>query len=167
VRRRAVRRLACGLALAAVALVAGCGRAPGPAAAPWAAAVADAHHEADARLDAGDPAGARARLQALADAEAPHAPGDDPRRLALQDTYFRLSQLALAAHDARQALADADAGLGYGEAPHLFVANLLVARGAAREAEGDPRGAAADYHRALTMNEALLAAALAHPEAGQ
>jgi hypothetical protein len=42
-----------------------------------------------------------------------------------------------------------------------------VARGAAREAAGDPRGAAADYHRALTMNETLLAAALAHPEAGQ
>ena len=63
----------------------------------------------------------------------------------------------------RQAIAYADAGLGYGDAPHLFVANLLVVR-AAREAFGDPRGAAADYHRALTMNEALRAVTLERPE---
>ena len=83
------------------------------------------------------------------------------RRLALQDTYFRLARLALGDHDARQALAYADAGLAYGTAPHLFVANLLVARGAAHEAAGDPRAAAADYQRALAINEALLAQAVA------
>ena len=42
-------------------------------------------------------------------------------------------------------------------APHLFVANLLVARAAAEEALRQPRNAANDYHRALLMNEALLA----------
>lgn len=125
----------------------------------WTAMTARAHREADRRLDAGDTAGARARLLALVDAQKAHA-GDSPeRRLALQDSYFRLARLALGDHDPRQALRFADAGLTYGTAPHLFVANLLVARGAALEATGDGRAAAADYQRALAINEALLAEA--------
>ena len=67
-----------------------------------------------------------------------------------------MSHLALDAHDPAQALADAERGLGYGTAPNLFMANLLVARGAAHEALNDPRAAADDYHRALMMNDALL-----------
>jgi len=145
-------------ALAAGAPLAGCSRAPRSE--RWATQVARAHREADRRLDAGDARGARARLLALVDAEGGRAASDSARRLALQDTYFRLAQLALVEHEPRQALSYADAGLAYGTAPHLFVANLLVARAAAQEAAGDPNAAAADYHRALTMNEALLAEAL-------
>jgi hypothetical protein len=136
----------------------GCSRSPRPD--HWGAATVRAHREADRRLDAGDSAGARARLLALADVQKAHA-GDSPeRRLALQDTYFRLARLALGDHDPRQALAFADAGLTFGTAPHLFVANLMVARGAAHEAAGDPRAATADYQRALAINEALLAQAV-------
>ena len=147
-------------AMAGVSTLVGCSQPP---AAGWAIEVAQAHRDADARLDAGDPAGARARLLALVAAQAAVVTTEPPHRLALQDTYFRLSQLALAAHDPGRALADADAGLALGDAPHLFVANLLVARAAAREATGIPRAAAADYHRALIMNETLLAEALGRP----
>jgi hypothetical protein len=122
----------------------------------WTTMAARAHREADRRLDAGDTAGARARLLALVDAQKAHAGDSAERRLALQDTYFRLARLALDDHEPRQAVAYADAGLAYGTAPHLFVANLLVARGAALETSGDPRAAAADYHRALLINETLL-----------
>ena len=129
----------------------------------WAAEVAEKHREADRRLDAGDGAGARATLQSLIDAAVPRGITAEARRLPLQDTYFRLARLALAERDARGALAYADAGLAFGSAPHLFVANLFVVRGAAREALGDPRAAAEDYHRALTMNETLLREALPSP----
>jgi len=132
----------------------GCSRQP--PAERWTAMTARAHREADRRLDAGDAAGARARLLALVDAQKAHAGENAERRLALQDTYFRLARLAIGAHEPRQAIAYADAGLAYGTAPHLFVANLLVARGAALEAAGDARAAAADYQRALVINETLL-----------
>jgi hypothetical protein len=152
------------LVVALAALAAACSRAP--RAERWRTEVAQAHREVDARLDAGDPAGARAMLLALVAAQTAIVTTEPAHRLALQDAYFRLSQLALAAHEPRQALADADAGLALGDAPHLFVANLLVARAAAREAAGDPRAAAADYHRALTINETLLAEALGRPRPG-
>ena len=132
----------------------GCSRQP--PAERWTTMTARAHREADRRLDAGDASGARARLLALVDAQKAHAGESAERRLALQDTYFRLARLAIGAHEPRQAIAYADAGLAYGTAPHLFVANLLVARGAALEAAGDARAAAADYQRALAINETLL-----------
>ena len=161
-RRGRWRRLAAG-ALLAAAIAAGCSRAGEPDRGDrWAAEVADRHREADRRLDDGDAAGARAALLALVAAGAPAAASDasGARRLALQDTYFRLARLALGDRDGRQALAYADAGLALGSAPHLFVANLLVARGAAHEALGDGRAAATDYHRAQVMNETLLQEAL-------
>jgi hypothetical protein len=142
----------------AVAGAGACSRAP--ATEPWAAAAAEKHREADRLLDQGDPAGARAALESLVAAEAPHAGDSQERRLAVQDAYFRLARLALAGHDARQALAYSDAGLALGTRSDLFVANLLVARGAAHEALGDGRAAAADYDRALTINEDLLREAL-------
>jgi hypothetical protein len=147
------RAIVTAVILGALAL-GGCSRQP--PAERWTAMTARAHREADRRLDAGDAAGARARLLALVDAQKAHAAESAERRLALQDTYFRLARLAIGAHEPRQAIAYADAGLAYGTAPHLFVANLLVARGAALEAAGDARAAAADYQRALVINEALL-----------
>jgi hypothetical protein len=151
------------VALLAAAVAAGCSRASEPDPGDrWAAEVIDRHREADRRLDEGDAAGARAALLALVAEGAPAAASDasGDRRLALQDTYFRLARLSLGDRDGRQALAYVDAGLALGSAPHLFVANLLVARGAANEALGDGRAAAADYHRAQMMNEALLQEAL-------
>ena len=119
----------------------------------WGMFVAGQHRQADQRLDAGDAAAARRVLMAVLQAGRPV----DDQRLALQDTYFRLARLALDEHQPREALEFADRGLALGMAPHLFVANLLVARAAAEEALRQPRNAANDYHRALLMNEALLA----------
>jgi hypothetical protein len=147
------RAIVTAVILGALAL-GGCSRQP--PAERWTAMTARAHREADRRLDAGDAGGARARLLALVDAQKAHAGESAERRLALQDTYFRLARLAIGAHEPRQAIVYADAGLAYGTAPHLFVANLLVARGAALEAAGDPRAAAADYQRALVINDTLL-----------
>jgi tetratricopeptide (TPR) repeat protein len=126
----------------------------------WAVDVAAKHREADRLLDAGDAGAGRRALMSLVADYAGGGLATAPRRLALQDAYFRLARLALAANDPRQALADAESGLELGTTPHLFVANLLVARGAAREALADARGAAEDYHEALKMNEALLDQAL-------
>jgi hypothetical protein len=148
-------------ALAAIVALSGAGCARAPRGDAWAAAAGAAHRQADRLLDSGDIAGARALLRSIVEAGAAGKHPGAARRLALQDTYFRLARLALAARDAGEAHADADAGLAYGTTPHVFVANLLVARGAAREAEGDARGAAEDYHRALLMNETLLDGALA------
>jgi hypothetical protein len=144
------------LALAATA----CSRAPQSAPEPWAAEAAEKHRQADRLLDQGDEAGARAALLSIVAADEPRAGASAERRLAVQDAYFRLARLALAGHDARQALAYSDAGLALGTRTDLFVANLLVARGAAHEALGDARAAADDYGRALAINEDLLREAL-------
>ena len=148
------RRLQIVAALAGMALTcaAGCSRRA-PANDDWGMFVAGQHSQADQRLDAGDAAAARRALMAVLQAGRPV----DDQRLALQDTYFRLARLALDEHQPREALEFADRGLALGMAPHLFVANLLVARAAAEEALRQPRNAANDYHRALLMNEALLA----------
>jgi hypothetical protein len=133
---------------------AACSRAPQRD--PWAAEAAVEHQRADVLIEAGDTAGARLALRTVVESGAAAGAATEGERFAMQDTYFRLARLAMDAREPKEALADAQAGLAYGEAPHLFVANLLVARAAAREATGDPRGAAEDYHRALLMNETLL-----------
>jgi hypothetical protein len=148
------------VAIAAALLAGGCSSRR-PTADPWLVAVAEAHQQADRRQDDNDLGGARALLDAVV-AGAADRRGRD-QRLALQDTYFRLAHLALAEREPRRALAYADAGLDLGGGPHLFVANLYVARGAAREALGEERAAADDYHRALEINEALLREALPSP----
>jgi hypothetical protein len=161
-----IRLLALGAAVALTPIISGtgCARAPRSDLAavrdPWIAETAERHRAADRLLDDGAAGDARKLLRAVVEAAPPHESLTEARRLALQDTYFRLARLELEAKDARQAAADADAGLAYGTEAHLFVANLLVVRGAAREALEDPRGAADDYHRALVMNEALLHEAL-------
>jgi hypothetical protein len=78
----------------------------------------------------------------------------------LQDTYYRLAGLDLRARDASGALLQAERGLSLGGGQDLFVANLLVARGAAHEARGEAPAAAADFHAALLINEQLLAHSL-------
>ena len=139
----------------------GCGRSSEPEVSPvWARQVAEAHAQADALMEPGRPPvaldEARRTLEAIvAGAQAEGVAGDTGRVL-LQDTYFRLAQLALSAGENQAAAVRADQGLALGGGNDLFVANLLVVRGAAREALGQTSPAAADYERALRINDALL-----------
>jgi hypothetical protein len=134
-------------------LLMACSRSP-----DWAEVAAQHHAEADRLIDAGNRVGARAELEAIITA-APHA-GEDGRRVS-QDAYFRLARLALDDHDPARAARDADAGLALGGGEDLFVANLLVVRGAAHEALGEAAAAVSVYQRALRINERLL-----HEEVG-
>ena len=99
---------------------------------------------------------AQAALESLAAEEAPPAIGEAEARAVQKDLYYRLAELALARDDAEMARAWADRGLRLGETEDLFTANLRIVRGRAEEALGDDRTAAADYHRALEINDALL-----------
>jgi len=127
----------------------------------WAVTVAQGHSEADHLLDSGNRAGARAVLEAIV-AGAPDT-GGETRRVLLQDTLFRLARLALDEHDAAAAARHADAGLALGGEDDLFVANLLVVRGAAHEARGESALALDVYQRALRINEALLQKTVSPP----
>jgi len=120
----------------------------------WSATAARAHAEADRLIDTGDRAGGQAVLQELV-ATPIEGPGET-RRVVLQDAYFRLARLALDDHDPARAARDADAGLALGGGEDLFVANLLVVRGAAHEALGEAAAAVSVYQRALRINERLL-----------
>lgn len=137
--------------LLVLALLAACSRAPQD----WSVIAADEHARADRLIDLGDRAAARATLESILDT-APTSGAADTRRVLLQDTHFRLARLALDAHDPALAARHADAGLALGGGDDLFVANLLVARGAAHEALGQAAEALAAYQRALRINEALL-----------
>ena len=143
---------------AAVLLGAACGRAP--RAGDWTAKAARHHAEIDRLLDGGDRPGARRRLASIL-AEAPARP-DELQRALIQDAYFRLAELDLAERAPAEAIAAADVALALGGGRDVFAANLLVVRAAAHEALGHAEAALADYHRALVINDALLAATL-HP----
>lgn len=123
---------------------------------PWVADAARRHALADERLEAGDRPGARDALRGIVDGFHDPDPADD-RRGVLQDTYFRLARIDLDAGDPISALANAGHGLELGRPSDLFVANLLVVRGAAHEALGNAPLAAEDYHQALLINDELLA----------
>jgi len=150
--------------LVAAALLAtfalGCSQARVGGESPWVADTARRHALADERLRAGNTAGAKEALLAIVDGAVPPGVPLGDRRGVLQDTYFRLAEMDLQAGDARAALASADRGLGLGRADDLFVANLLVVRGAAHESLGDGPAAATDYHDALLINDKLLAGVL-------
>lgn len=134
-------------ALLLALLLIGCGRSS------WTAEVAAGHRQADELIDRGDRLGARRVLASIVDG----AGGvTEARRPLLQDTYFRLARLALATQDPATAAREADTGLALGDRSDLFAANLLIVRGAAREALGHNADAATDYERALRINESLL-----------
>jgi len=148
------------LALAALAAI-GCAQGGRHGDGRWVAEAERRHALADQQLQVGNPAAAREALRGII---AERAPADLPagdRRAVLQDTYFRLAELDLQAGDAGAALASADRGLALGRADDLFVANLLVVRGAAHETLGDSPAAVEDYHQALMINDRLLAQTLA------
>jgi hypothetical protein len=147
--------LAATLSLAAM-LALGCSQNRPASGGRWVVEAERRHALADERLEAGDRPAAREALLGIVDAPAAvSAPAED-RRAVLQDTYFRLAKLALDTRDARGALAFADRGLALGRATDLFVANLLVVRGAAHETLNDGPAAAEDYHQALVINDRLL-----------
>jgi len=149
-------------ALVALLALAGCSQRGSADGSDWLAEATRRHALADELLDRGDEPGARAQLVAVVDGRAPRGQldADDDRRRVLQDTYYRLAGLDLRGQDASGALLHAGRGLTLGGGQDLFVANLLVVRGAAHEARGEAPAAAADFHAALLINEQLLAASL-------
>ena len=157
---RGLTRLAATLSLAALLALGGCSRAQHAGDSAWVAEAVRRHALADQRLEAGDGPAARDALAGIVNARIPDDVPAADRRGVLQDTYFRLARIDLDARDPRAALADADGGLALGVAPDLFVANLLVVRGAAHEALGQGPAAAEDYHQALVINDRLLAETL-------
>jgi hypothetical protein len=159
---RRLARLAAGVSLVGL-LALGCSRTPATSDSAWLAEVTRRHALADERLEAGDGPAARDALSGIVDGRVPDDVAGADRRGVLQDTYFRLARIDLDARDPRAALADSDRGLALGRGSdrgELFVANLLVVRGAAHEALGAGPAAAEDYHQALVINDRLLAETL-------
>ncbi len=104
------------------------------------------HHEANVREDEGDLRGATGALRKLVDAARPH-PGERLPEIeeVLADTYARLAELALRAHDvdaADRALGD---GLTHAPDTTYFRGHLLEVQGIAAEARA---GSLADAGRA-------------------
>lgn len=130
----------------------------------WARSVAEKHAAADALLARGERAAARSELESILESaperEASLPP--DAVRILLQDTSYRLARLAVEDQEPSEAVRIASDGLALGS-DDLYVANLLVARGAALEALRDDDAALADYGRALAINERLLRETLEAP----
>ncbi|HOX44028.1 MAG TPA: hypothetical protein PK668_10550 [Myxococcota bacterium] len=156
--------LVAGLLLAAS--LPGCGQA---GAGRWVAAAEAALQRADAALGRGDLDGARAAMLEIVRAPAPDGVAPADARAIRQDAGYLLAGLELEAGRPAEALAAAEQGLALGRAEEggadVFEANLHIVRGRALEALGRPGDAAAAYHRALLIQERLLAEALG-PDAG-
>jgi tetratricopeptide (TPR) repeat protein len=149
------------LLVLALACLCGCSaqRAEPPSA--WALSVAQKHAAADVLLQQGERDAARRELESILES-APRRDASlspDALRILLQDTHYRLARLALDDQQPREAVRIASDGLALG-ADDLYVASLLVARGAALEALSEADAALADYGRALAINERLLAETL-------
>jgi hypothetical protein len=150
------------LALAAVVVVAvaaGCS-AHDVRPAAWVQRAAAQSVTADTLTARGDLEAARATLVSLVDAPVASGVDANDRRAVLMDAYARLAEIEVGRGQAAAARAWVDRGLALGARTDLFTANLLLAQGHALEAGGEAPRAAASYHRALMINEALLTAAL-------
>jgi hypothetical protein len=134
-------------------LVAGCSHAAAPAG--WLERAREAHQNADTALLRGDLDGGRNALREFVDAPLPNRIALEDRRVVLQDALYRLADIELRDRHPQAALAWADRGLALG-GRDVFYANLLVARGHAREDLGEELWAATDYHDALVINDELL-----------
>jgi hypothetical protein len=91
------------------------------------------HHEADAKEQSGDQAGAIAALEKLATMPAPHASEVDE---VLADTYARLAEMRLGAKDWGGADRDVRAGLEHATTPTYFRGHLLEVSGRIEEERG-------------------------------
>jgi hypothetical protein len=152
-----IRRVAAFVSALAAMTALGCSQRRVGGDSRWIAEAERQHAIADERLAAKDFPGARIALLPIVGEKAPADVPTDARRGVLQDTYFRMAKIDLDVGDPAVAVRDADSGLALGRADDLFVANLLVVRGAAHEALNDGAAAAADYHAALVINDRLLA----------
>jgi predicted negative regulator of RcsB-dependent stress response len=141
--------------VAALALC--CGRAPEGQG--WIASARDAQRSADDALARGDVDAARQALRGIVETAAPARVSADDRRGVVQDAAFRLARIELDEARPGAALEWTDQGLRE-RGIDAFTANLLIARGRAHEALGDAAAAAADYHEALQIHDALLRRAL-------
>ena len=121
----------------------------------------EAHRLADAAIEKGDVAEARARLETLWQEQAAGALAEEDRRVILQDVAYRLADLESAAGEHEQALGRCDAGLALGQHDDLFTANLWIERGRALEDLGRDAEAVKSYAQAMRINEQLLEGALA------
>ncbi|MFK7989882.1 MAG: hypothetical protein AB8I08_27935 [Sandaracinaceae bacterium] len=137
------------LVILTVALVGlGCSDASGT----WVEHVASRSAEAENAA----PDVAERALRDIVEREVPNGIAAEDRRVVHQDAYDRLAQLALDDSDLDAAERHVGAGLALGVREDLFSANLLTTRGRIHEARGRDREAAADYHLALRISEALL-----------
>ena len=121
----------------------------------------EAHRLADAAIEKGEVAEARAHLEAIWQEQAAGSLAEADRRVILQDVAYRLADLESAAGEHGQALLRCDAGLALGQHDDLFTANLLVERGRALEDLGRDAEAVKSYAQAMHINEQLLDGALA------
>lgn len=137
-----------------LALLSGC--ADQGATSAWIEAAERSNHAADTAVDDGNPNQARAALESFMAVHPPQGVAVADVRMLHQDGFFRLAAIALAQQQPRDALVYADRGLRLGQDVDLFTANLLVVRGQALEALDQKDTAAADYLRALSINEQLL-----------
>ena len=135
-------------------------------AADWVDGVRRAHAAADAALSAGQVQVALERLSAALETPVPPQVQPEHRRVVHQDLCFRIAQAQLSQGRAGDARVAVERGLALGRAKDVFSANLLIARGAALEAEGRDTEAAASYYEALEINRALLDTALGQSDAG-
>ena len=126
----------------------------------WVEACRAQSEAADAAEEAGRPAAAVEHLERLIARPVPAGVAAEDARVLHQDALARLAGLSLDAGDPERARRFVARGLALGEEEDLFTANLLVARGRAHEAEGRDAEAARDYHRALSIHDALLERAL-------
>src|SRR5690606_31104539 len=101
---------------------------------------------------AGQPEEAAARLERLVARPVPAAVAEDDARVVRQDAYDRLARFAIDRDDLAAAARFVERGLEQGERSDVFTANLLTTRGRVREATGQDREAARDYHRALRIH---------------
>jgi predicted negative regulator of RcsB-dependent stress response len=152
----AVGRLVC--VLAALFVLSGCARDRD--AADWITQAQKAHRQADLLAASGDTDGARDALQIAVDTEPPRGTPKGPARVVRQDLFYRIAVMELEKRQPEAALDFASRGLALGEKNDVFSANLRIMRGQAHEALGHAREAAADYHAALKISEALLDRAL-------
>lgn len=140
----------------------GCSRNDG--AATWLGAAEQANESATEALAQGDSGAARAALLAAVEAPPPSSVPDRDARVVRQDLYYRLALVDLASGAPEHAESWAAKGLALGEERDVFVANLYIVRGRAREARGNEVKAARDYHHAISISENLLDEALGSNE---
>ena len=144
--------------LALALLAGGCAATVSPD--EWIEAAAEAHERADKGLSAAEWDFARFSLMRVVESAAPAGLAVEDERAIREDTLFRLAHIELTRGQADAALEWANQGLDLGDGNDLFAANLHISRGHALERLGRDAEAAQAYHRALAINERLLARVL-------